>query len=363
MSFLSIEGVTKRYADTPVIRGVSLTASQGEFVVFVGPSGCGKSTLLRLVAGLDEVSDGSIAIDGTDVTGVPPADRGVAMVFQSYALYPHMSVRENMAFGLKMINTPAAEIARRVAEAAAILRIENLLDRKPRQLSGGQRQRVAIGRAIVRKPKLFLFDEPLSNLDAELRGEMRFEIAKLHRELGVTMVYVTHDQVEAMTLADKIVVLRAGLVEQVGTPAQLYDEPANTFVAGFIGAPKMNFLNTRVAAVAGSELTLAHDSLEGGQARVPLAGRRAPAVGDTVILGARPEHLAVGPAGPGIALTVKVGLVENLGGASLLHGLAAGGTPVIAQAQGRYTAADGDMVRLVLPADRAYLFNAEGLAL
>ncbi len=368
VGFLGIEAVSKRYGDTQVISNVSLSARQGEFVVFVGPSGCGKSTLLRLVAGLDEVSEGRIAIDGADVTGVPPADRGVAMVFQSYALYPHMSVRANMAFGLKMIKTPAAEIERRVAEAAAILRIENLLDRKPRQLSGGQRQRVAIGRAIVRKPKLFLFDEPLSNLDAELRGEMRFEIAKLHRELGVTMVYVTHDQVEAMTLADKIVVLRAGRVEQVGTPTELYERPANTFVGGFIGAPRMNFFKARVTSLEGGTVHLAHPGFEGGVALVPLGARSAPAAGTEVIVGLRPEHLVVSAAnefivGPGVALTVSVRLVENLGGASLLHGVVFGDTPVIAQAQGRYPAQDGDAVRLVASADRVYLFSPEGLAL
>ncbi len=363
MSFLTLQGVTKQYGDTPVIRGISLVASQGEFVVFVGPSGCGKSTLLRLVAGLDEVSGGTIAIDGADVTGVPPADRGVAMVFQSYALYPHMVVRENMAFGLKMVKTPAAEIERRVAEAAAILRIENLLDRKPRQLSGGQRQRVAIGRAIVRKPKLFLFDEPLSNLDAELRSEMRFEIAKLHRELGVTMVYVTHDQVEAMTLADKIVVLRAGTIEQVGSPAQVYEQPANTFVGGFIGAPKMNFLTTQVQAVADDHLRLAHPGFEGGVATLPLAGRRRPRPGDEVIVGLRPEHISVGDGAPGVALQVRVGYVENLGGASLLHGVAGADTAVIAQAQGRYAARDGELARLVAPAERAYLFHRDGTAL
>ena len=212
---------------------------KGEFVVFVGPSGCGKSTLLRLVAGLDEVSGGRIHIDGSDVTAVEPASRGVSMVFQSYALYPHMSVQQNMSFGLKMIKTPVDEIERRVKEAAGILKLEQLMERRPKELSGGQRQRVAIGRAIVRKPKLFLFDEPLSNLDAELRSEMRVEIARLHLELGVTMVYVTHDQVEAMTLADRIVVLRAGQVEQIGSPAELYDRPVNTFVAGFIGSPRI----------------------------------------------------------------------------------------------------------------------------
>jgi ABC-type sugar transport system ATPase subunit len=370
MSFLRIDGVAKRYGEAAVIRGVSLTAAEGEFVVFVGPSGCGKSTLLRLVAGLDEVSAGTISIAGTDVTGVPPADRGVAMVFQSYALYPHMSVRENMAFGLKMVKTPAAEIERRVREAAAILRIENLLDRKPRQLSGGQRQRVAIGRAIVRKPRLFLFDEPLSNLDAELRGEMRFEIAKLHRELGVTMVYVTHDQVEAMTLADRIVVLRAGAVEQIGTPADLYERPANTFVAGFIGAPKMNFLAATAGGVDGGLLGLRHPGFEGGVARVPLAGRQAPAPGEEVTVGLRPEDLALqgegegeGEGTDGVSLAVRVGLVENLGGAALLHAQTAGDQPIVAQTGGRSTVREGAALRLAVPPERVYLFGRDGAAL
>ncbi len=245
MSYLRLERIEKRFGAVDIIRGVDIAAEKGEFVVFVGPSGCGKSTLLRMIAGLEEVSGGDVFIDGARVTDTEPAKRQVSMVFQSYALFPHMSVRDNIAFGLKMSKVPKAEIDRQVAEAARILQMEPLLDRKPRQLSGGQRQRVAIGRAIVRHPKLFLFDEPLSNLDAELRAQMRVEIARLHRELGVTMVYVTHDQVEAMTLADRIVVLRGGVVEQIGSPQDLYDRPANTFVAGFIGSPKMNFLDGR----------------------------------------------------------------------------------------------------------------------
>ena len=245
-AYLRLQGIEKRFGTVSIIRGIDITAEKGEFVVFVGPSGCGKSTLLRMIAGLEEVSGGDVFIDGTRVTDTEPAKRQVSMVFQSYALFPHMSVRDNIAFGLKMSKVPRVEIEKQVAEAARILQMEALLDRKPRQLSGGQRQRVAIGRAIVRHPKLFLFDEPLSNLDAELRAQMRVEIARLHRDLGVTMIYVTHDQVEAMTLADRIVVLRSGLVEQVGSPQDLYDRPANTFVAGFIGSPKMNFLDVTV---------------------------------------------------------------------------------------------------------------------
>src|ERR1700678_1132135 len=254
MSFLILDNVVKRYGSVKVVDGVDLEAEKGEFVVFVGPSGCGKSTLLPMIAGLEEISEGDVSIDGRVVTAIAPADREVSMVFQSYALYPHMSVAENIAFGLKMARMPRDQIATRVADAARILQIEPLLQRKPRQLSGGQRQRVAIGRAIVRNPKLFLFDEPLSNLDAELRAQMRVEIARLHRELGVTMGYVTHDQIEAMTLADRIVVLRAGKVEQIGSPTELYETPANTFVAGFIGSPKMNVIAGAVVAREGSTL-------------------------------------------------------------------------------------------------------------
>ena len=360
--FLAIDQVTKQYGEHTVIGGVSLAAAEGEFVVFVGPSGCGKSTLLRLIAGLDEVSGGTVAIDGEDVTDVAPADRNVSMVFQSYALYPHMTVRDNMAFGLKMIRTPRAEIEQRVAEAAAILRLDQLLDRKPRQLSGGQRQRVAIGRAIVRKPKLFLFDEPLSNLDAELRSEMRFEIAKLHRELGVTMVYVTHDQVEAMTLADRIVVLRAGRVEQIGSPADLYDRPANTFVAGFIGAPKMNFLDARVVGRDEASLLLTQAGVKGGQIRLPLAGRASPADGEEVLIGIRPEHLAPGQHAGAMVLPARVAYVENLGATSLIHGRAAGDKPLVALTSGRYAADEGQVVELGASNDSIYLFRRDGTA-
>ena len=361
MSFLKIDNVVKRYGEAAVIHGVSLEAAAGEFVVFVGPSGCGKSTLLRMVAGLEDVSAGRVHIDGADVTDVPPADRNVAMVFQSYALYPHMSVRDNMAFGLKMIKTPKAEIERRVAEAAAILKLDPLLDRKPRALSGGQRQRVAIGRAIVRKPKLFLFDEPLSNLDAELRAEMRVEIATLHQRLGATMVYVTHDQVEAMTLADRIVVLRAGRIEQVGTPAELYDSPVNTFVAGFIGSPRMNFLSARVAAVEDRRVRLAHPALEG----VALALRNGAIVqpGAEVTLGLRPEHLTLDAAGAPVSLSVTSEYAENLGGSSQLYARTADGTRVIVQAAGRHATTRGDALRLGARAEHAYLFDAQGRAL
>ena len=264
MTFLRLDNIKKNYGDVAVIKGVTFAAAKGEFVVFVGPSGCGKSTLLRMIAGLEDVSEGVLHIDDRDVTFEEPAKREVSMVFQSYALYPHMSVFENMAFGLRMAKMPEADIKARVAEAARILQLEPLLERKPRALSGGQRQRVAIGRSIVRHPKIFLFDEPLSNLDAELRSQMRVEIAKLHRSLGATMVYVTHDQVEAMTLADRIVVLRAGLVEQIGSPTELYDRPANIFVAGFMGSPRMNFIPATVSATGTGSLVLDNAAFVGG---------------------------------------------------------------------------------------------------
>jgi lactose/L-arabinose transport system ATP-binding protein len=251
MAGLTLRSVRKNFGEAEIIKSVDLDVEHGEFVVFVGPSGCGKSTLLRMLAGLENITEGSIAIDGRDVTGMLPLERGVAMVFQSYALYPHMSVEDNIGFGLKIAHVPKPERQQRVLEAARVLQLEPYLKRKPKALSGGQRQRVAIGRAIVKSPKIFLFDEPLSNLDAELRVQMRLEIAALHQRLGATMIYVTHDQVEAMTLADKIVVLRAGRIEQVGRPIDLYENPDNLFVAGFIGSPKMNFIAATVSSVAG----------------------------------------------------------------------------------------------------------------
>ncbi|MGP1357600.1 ABC transporter ATP-binding protein, partial [Roseicyclus sp.] len=302
MSGLELRNVIKRYGATQVIHGVDLTIDHGEFCVFVGPSGCGKSTLLRMVAGLEETSEGRISIGGRDVTRLDPAERGVAMVFQTYALYPHMTVAENMGFGLKMTGHPKAEIAAKVAEASRVLKLDDYLDRKPKALSGGQRQRVAIGRAIVRGPEVFLFDEPLSNLDAELRVEMRVEIARLHQEIGATMIYVTHDQVEAMTLADKIVVLRAGRIEQVGRPLDLYNDPDNRFVAGFIGSPAMNFFEGRA---------------EGGTVTVPgLGGARLSAPGSLsadgpVTVGLRPNQMSLAEGDSHV-----VELSEHLGGVS-----------------------------------------------
>ncbi len=288
MSALTLSDVTKSFGATPVIKGVDLAVAPGEFCVFVGPSGCGKSTLLRMIAGLEDVTSGTVTLDGADITNTQPAKRGIAMVFQSYALYPHLSVRDNMGLALKQAGQSREAIRVATDKAAAMLSLDPLMDRRPAELSGGQRQRVAIGRAIVRTPKLFLFDEPLSNLDAALRVATRIEIARLHRELGATMVYVTHDQVEAMTLADRIVVLRGGIVEQAGPPMELYNNPANTFVAGFIGSPQMNFL--KVAALG-----------QGGET-----------------LGIRPEHLTIVPMGAG-PVTGTVSHVEKLGGETLVY--------------------------------------------
>ena len=321
MAEVTLQRVIKRYGDVQVIHGVDLHIADGEFCVFVGPSGCGKSTLLRMVAGLEPTSDGSIRIGARDVTRADPSERGVAMVFQTYALYPHMTVAENMGFGLKMTGHPKDQIARKVREASRILKLDDYLARKPKALSGGQRQRVAIGRAIVRGPEVFLFDEPLSNLDAELRVEMRVEIARLHREIGATMIYVTHDQVEAMTLADKIVVLRAGRVEQVGRPLDLYHDPDNKFVAGFIGSPAMNF----VAATADKGALRAPGL---GVALVP-TGVALPGAGAKVSVGLRPQHLALDPAGS----THRVEITEALGGVSYIHLSSASGEKLIVESR------------------------------
>ena len=302
MSGVTLQKAVKRYGNTQVIHSVDLNIEDGEFCVFVGPSGCGKSTLLRMIAGLEETSEGQLTIGGRDVTHADPANRGVAMVFQTYALYPHMTVEENMGFGLKMNGVARDEIDRKVGEAARILKLEDYLKRKPKALSGGQRQRVAIGRAIVRGPEVFLFDEPLSNLDAELRVDMRVEIARLHKEIGATMIYVTHDQVEAMTLADKIVVLRAGNIEQVGAPMDLYKDPDNRFVAGFIGSPSMNFVEGTVVA-GGVEVPAL-----GGQT-IP-ADVALPAAGTTVTVGLRPQEISLLPGQGDIRLELR----ERLGG-------------------------------------------------
>ncbi|WP_370674957.1 ABC transporter ATP-binding protein [Pleomorphomonas sp. PLEO] len=327
MAGLKLESVRKSFGELAVIHSVDLDVDSGEFVVFVGPSGCGKSTLLRLIAGLEETTSGRIEIDGADVTETPPSERGVAMVFQSYALYPHMTVAENMGFGLKINHVPKTEIARKVGEAARVLHLEELLGRKPKQLSGGQRQRVAIGRAIVRNPKVFLFDEPLSNLDAELRVQMRLEIARLHREVKATMIYVTHDQVEAMTLADKIVVLKSGRVEQVGRPIDLYADPDNLFVAGFIGSPKMNFLKGIVSKRTGSGTEI---SIPTFNLSLALSISVDLESGSSVLVGVRPEHFREAAAHM-MALPIEV--LENLGGQTYAYGRTPDGDQVIAEAR------------------------------
>ncbi|MEM9603517.1 MAG: sn-glycerol-3-phosphate ABC transporter ATP-binding protein UgpC [Pseudomonadota bacterium] len=355
MARVKLENARKTFGDVNVIRGVDLDIADGEFTVFVGPSGCGKSTLLRLIAGLETLSSGTIHIDDEDVTDRAAVDRGIAMVFQSYALYPHMTVRDNMGFGLRMNNVDPAVIAEKVAAASKSLQLDALLDRKPAQLSGGQRQRVAIGRSIVRDPKVFLFDEPLSNLDAELRVDMRLEIAKLHQQLATTMIYVTHDQVEAMTLADRIVVLRAGIIEQVGAPLELYNRPANAFVAGFIGSPKMNFVEATVNAAAADHLVL--QTPNGDTLSVRQSGSHLH-TGQTVTLGIRPQDLA-GDDGD-VRFALEVDLVEQLGGSSHLHGSALGVSHFIAERAGA-AGASGETTELSLRSENVHLFDGDGL--
>ncbi len=343
MSGVALSNVVKKYGATQVIHGVDLQIDDGEFCVFVGPSGCGKSTLLRMVAGLEETTSGKIEIGPRDVTVMDPAERGVAMVFQTYALYPHMTVEENMGFGLKMTGHPAAEIKEKVGEASRVLKLDDYLKRKPKALSGGQRQRVAIGRAIVRGPEVFLFDEPLSNLDAELRVEMRVEISRLHQEIGATMIYVTHDQVEAMTLADKIVVLRAGVIEQVGRPLDLYNDPDNQFVAGFIGSPAMNFF---AAQAAGGKVTV--PGLGGVELQAPSA-----VVNDQKLtVGVRPNHLRIAE-GEGH----RVELSEQLGGVAYHYLTAPDGSRIIVEAHEQAAPAPGSSVGISFDIENAYFFD------
>ena len=358
MAELQLRGINKSFGLVPVIHDVDLDIADGEFVVFVGPSGCGKSTLLRTISGLEEPNSGQVIIGGEDVTDFDPSERGVAMVFQSYALYPHMTVEQNLGFGLRMGGMPREDVAARVNEAAKILELETLLDRKPRQLSGGQRQRVAIGRAIVRQPKAFLFDEPLSNLDAELRVQMRIEIAKLHQELGATMVYVTHDQVEAMTLADKIVVLRAGRIEQQGTPITLYDDPDNVFVAGFIGSPRMNLLAASIVALDGQHATARPDAFPETSVRVKLRGTVA-TIGDKVTLGIRPEHFIEATAeAPSLKATAQV--VEQLGGVSYIYASGQDGVQITMQEKGHSRVPAGSEIRIGIDPETCLLFGADG---
>ena len=361
MADVQLSGVSKAYGDIKILHGIDLEIRDGEFMVFVGPSGCGKSTLLRTIAGLEEITGGELRIGGRLVNDVPPAERGIAMVFQSYALYPHMNLFDNMAFGLKLAKVPAAEIDAAVKNAAKILHIEHLLDRKPKDLSGGQRQRVAIGRAIVRKPEVFLFDEPLSNLDAALRVRMRYEFAKLHEDLKTTMVYVTHDQVEAMTLADRIVVLSAGKIEQVGTPIELYEHPDNLFVAGFIGSPKMNFIEGEIVDASSAHATVRLAS--GAQLRA-LVNAAAATVGDKVTVGVRPEHFHVGQVEQGVnVINATVTFVESLGSATHAYCAFPGVEDALTcEFDGRTKVRTGDVLALSIPAEACYLFDAGGRA-
>ncbi|WP_395707615.1 ABC transporter ATP-binding protein [Casimicrobium huifangae] len=358
MASLQLKNVVKDFGSAKVIRGVNLDVHDGEFVVFVGPSGCGKSTLLRMICGLEDITSGELFIDGTRANDIRAADRGLAMVFQSYALYPHMTVYQNMAFGLENIGTPKDQVKSKVDAAAKLLRLDALLERKPTQLSGGQRQRVAIGRSIVREPKIFLFDEPLSNLDAELRVSMRGEITGLHRRLGATMIYVTHDQVEAMTMADKIVVLRAGNIEQVGTPLDLYNWPDNKFVAGFIGSPQMNFVP--VTAGHGDNIVTDHG------ATFAMRTESKPASGTALTLGVRPEHLTLEATQGAIALPMTVTGVEQLGGHSLLYGTLPGskagaeGPRITAQVAGQVSTKIGETATVYAAPDVCRLFATDG---
>ena len=357
MGSLKLENLNKAFGAVHVLHDIDLDIEDGEFVVFVGPSGCGKSTLLRIIAGLEDVTSGTIGIGGRDVSALSPAERKIAMVFQSYALYPHMSVRKNLAFGLENLRFKRAEIESRINEAARMLAIEPYLDRKPKQLSGGQRQRVAIGRAIVREPQVFLFDEPLSNLDAELRVQMRVEISRLHKQLGTTMIYVTHDQTEAMTLADKIVVLRAGNIEQVGAPLDLYDDPANRFVAGFVGSPKMNFLDATIIGSGADSVTLALDSDPAVRLTLPI--KEGVNEGAKVSLGIRPEHFA--DAGGGDAdLTVHVDVAEHLGNTSYVYARTEGGEQLIIERPESRDVGNRDRLTVGLSARRAFLFDSKG---
>jgi multiple sugar transport system ATP-binding protein len=358
MADITMRHVKKSFGRVDVIRGIDLDIKDKEFVVFVGPSGCGKSTLLRLVAGLEDVTSGRMMFDGEEVNDLAPAERGIAMVFQSYALYPHMSVYENMAFGLKLAKLGREGVEERVARAARILQIEHLMERKPKQLSGGQRQRVAIGRAIVRDPRVFLFDEPLSNLDAALRVQMRIEIAKLHHALDATMIYVTHDQVEAMTLADKIVVLNAGVVEQFGSPLELYHHPQNLFVAGFIGSPKMNLLEGEIRSVSGNAITI---GLPGGEQVIAPVAADGAAAGQKVTLGLRPEHLIDGGGGDA-ELRGRAIAVERLGGETYAYLDRGGAEPLVIKAGGDARISVDEIVPVGVQAQTCYLFDQEGQA-
>lgn len=358
MADVNLQSVVKRFGQTQTIHGVDLDIKNGEFVVFVGPSGCGKSTLLRMISGLEEVTEGDIFIDNKCVTDSQPSERGIAMVFQSYALYPHMTVRENMSFGLEVAGETKQYIEQRVDEAAIILKLGDLMDRKPRELSGGQRQRVAIGRTIVRQPKVFLFDEPLSNLDAELRVQMRIEISKLHEQLGNTMIYVTHDQVEAMTMADKIVVLRDGRVEQVGSPLELYHNPQNKFVAGFIGSPKMNFLPATVNSCNAEKVTLTLPDSQ--QVTLDFDGSTL-SEGQKIEFGVRPEHFFTGGGGE-VEVELAIDVVEKLGGTTFVYGELEAHSMTI-EVDGDVSVKKGSNTKFSFNKDRVHLFLENETAL
>ena len=360
MSYVELKNISKRYGNVEVINNLSLSVEEGSFTALLGPSGCGKSTMLRMIAGLEEITAGSCAIADVDVTDTPPAKRGVAMVFQNYALYPHLTVRQNIAFSMSLAHAPKTEQERRVAEVARMLQLEQLLDRRPAQLSGGQRQRVAIGRALVRDPKVFLFDEPLSNLDAALRSQMRLELARLHQQVHTTMIYVTHDQIEAMTLADRIVVLDKGVIAQVGSPLELYNRPANKFVAAFIGSPAMNFLTATVTGRSGADVAL---SLPGGRTVTIQARNQSGPANGAVEVGARPEHLKlVDPGSAAALLDGTIGIVEQLGNSTLLYVDTAAG-PLMVEGEGNLKAASGDKVGLAIDTANAHLFGGDGKVL
>ncbi len=356
MATVTFDHVFKRFGEVVAVSDFNLEIQDGEFMVLVGPSGCGKTTSLRMIAGLEEISDGSLRIGDRVVNDVAPKDRDIAMVFQSYALYPHMSVRDNLAFGLKLRKVAKPEIEKRIADAAGILQLEKLLDRKPKELSGGQRQRVALGRAIVREPAVFLMDEPLSNLDAKLRVQTRAEIARLHQRLGTTMVYVTHDQVEAMTMGQRIAVMSDGLLQQVGTPQQLYDTPVNKFVAGFIGSPSMNFIEVGIP-------NKGVDTLSEGGFTFPLPANYRDALGrvsgNRVVVGFRPEHLELDDIGGPIAtIRGKADVVEYLGNEELLH-VTSEGREIVAIVDSSHRVRPGDIVELKLPSGKLHMFDPE----
>ena len=357
MADININTINKYYGDVHVIKDISLDIKSQSFTVLVGPSGCGKSTMLRMIAGLEDINSGTISIDGEVVNDLPPKQRNIAMVFQSYALYPHMTVFDNMAFGLKLEKRSKDEINERVQEAARILQIEEYLQRKPKQLSGGQRQRVAIGRAITRKPKVFLFDEPLSNLDAALRVQMRVELAKLHDQLNATMIYVTHDQTEAMTLADDIVVLDEGIVSQKGSPMELYSNPSNLFVGGFIGSPKMNFVDSKILSATNDSTEI--DIFGTSKITIPKTSSNS-SNGDSVTLGIRPEHLLVNQDGDA-SWESKVFVVEKLGSGTFLY-LEKDGEPLVVETEGDSNIKVGDTVKVGFTASRCQLFDSNNQA-